>query len=428
MNFLFGSLKPFLNPVGFGASDFIEFGLAALLLAALLSRDRVVRGLAWLAARPALAVAVIAILPVLLRLALLSAHPPPVPRTAEEIANTVAPNTSHPMARFIAPASGPKAIAPAALFARAPWPAALLATAVFAATCYWMLLAALPPAWALGGGLFAAIGLGPLHAFANTYSGAAISAAAGCVACGAAWRLGRGRRILMAIPLLIALAIIADGRAVASTAAQPAINYVRAFLFPPLYLGLAGFAAALADRRFAALALIVAGWISLGGGFGAMAVVAGPLLLIAVEGARRLNATVAALLVTFCLAHFGFWYGVHLFEPRPGPVALRAFESWSGLSHTPDRRAAAAAALGPGRHLILVPQPSAAEWIVNDPDADGAPMVWARDLGAAETGKLLGYFKDRKAWRIDLRFTPARLSAYEQPLPSPPPEPPWKNL
>ena len=42
------------------------------------------------------------------------------------------------------------------------------------------------------------------------------------------------------------------------------------------------------------------------------------------------------------------------------------------------------------------------EWVYNGADIDAAKVVWARDMGASGNEELLQYFRDRKAWLIDV--------------------------
>jgi hypothetical protein len=41
------------------------------------------------------------------------------------------------------------------------------------------------------------------------------------------------------------------------------------------------------------------------------------------------------------------------------------------------------------------------EWVWNEASIDGAPVVWARDMGESENEELLGYFKTRSAWLVN---------------------------
>src|SRR5215467_10045463 len=72
----FRSFLPMRNPIGFGASDFIELGLAALLLVlALISRPWIEPCSSRFARRTGWCMLVLAVLPVALRLILIPRHP-----------------------------------------------------------------------------------------------------------------------------------------------------------------------------------------------------------------------------------------------------------------------------------------------------------------------------------------------------------------
>ncbi|HSM79230.1 MAG TPA: hypothetical protein VLT57_16440, partial [Bryobacteraceae bacterium] len=107
---LLSSFQPFQNPIGFGASDFIEFGLAALLLGlAAAWRPWIEPYGARLAGKTLWCLLLLAALPVVLRLALLPHHPVPTPDIYDEfshlfLADTLRhfrfANPVHPFHRF----------------------------------------------------------------------------------------------------------------------------------------------------------------------------------------------------------------------------------------------------------------------------------------------------------------------------------------
>jgi hypothetical protein len=71
------------------------------------------------------------------------------------------------------------------------------------------------------------------------------------------------------------------------------------------------------------------------------------------------------------------------------------------------------------RHLIIVRyQPTHSpqeEWVYNEADIDGAQVVWAREMDAAQNHKLLEYFKDRRVWLLEADVKPRRLVPYPMP-------------
>jgi hypothetical protein len=214
---------PLQNPLGFGLGDFVELGMAALLAAAILLRGRIEALLRALAARPAWSMAMLAALPIVLRLALLPHHPVPVAQTSDDFSYLLLGDTlthfrlanpMHPMRRFfetvfvlqepayasIYPLGQGFVLALGELLGE-PWIGVLLSVGAFCALCLWMLRAWVPPVWALAGGLLAVIEFGPLNQWTNNYWGGAVSAAAGCLVFGAIPRLRKQPRAREAVLL-----------------------------------------------------------------------------------------------------------------------------------------------------------------------------------------------------------------------------------
>jgi hypothetical protein len=154
----------------------------------------------------------LAILPVALRLALLSHHPAPSPDVYDEfshllVADTVRhfrlANPAHALQQFfetffvlqeptyssIYPLGQGLALALGRAIFGHPWAGVILATAAFCALCYWMLRGWTTPGWALAGGVLALLEFGPLCPWMNSYWGGALAAAAGCLVFGALPRL-----------------------------------------------------------------------------------------------------------------------------------------------------------------------------------------------------------------------------------------------
>jgi hypothetical protein len=208
-----------MNAVVMNASDAIELALTVVLGGvAFCWRPYLAPAAARLAERPRTCLALIAALPLVLRLALLATHPVPAPSNYDEFSHLLVADTllngrlanpAHAFARFfetffvlqqptyssIYPPGLGFSMAVGRLFFGLPWAGVLLTTASFAAACYWMLRAWTTPVWALGGGVLAALSFGPLSPWMNTYWGGSWTATAGCLVFGALPRL-RERAIL----------------------------------------------------------------------------------------------------------------------------------------------------------------------------------------------------------------------------------------
>jgi hypothetical protein len=213
------ALMPGPNPIGFGPADFLELGLAALLVAfAATWRPWLEPGFARLARRPVVSMLLLASLPVALRLALLGHHPVPAPDVYDEFSHFLVADTlrhfrlanpPHALPQFFEtfftfqqPAySSIYSLGQGLLLAFGwnlfglPWGGVLLAVAAFCALSYWMLRGWTTPGWALVGGALAVIQFGPLSPWANGYWGGALAATAGCLVFGALPRLRQAPRV-----------------------------------------------------------------------------------------------------------------------------------------------------------------------------------------------------------------------------------------
>jgi hypothetical protein len=207
------SFLPIANPLGFGASDFLELGLAAfLVVCAIVSRRQVEPWARRLSAHPAWCMAVLAAAPVILRLLLLPNHPVPTPDIYDEFGHLLVADTlrhfrlanpPHPLRQFfetffvlqrptyssIYPLGQGLILAIGWALFGTPWAGVILATAAFCALCYWMLRGWVSPLWALAGGALAVLEFGPLCQWMNDYWGGAVTACAGCLVFGALPRL-----------------------------------------------------------------------------------------------------------------------------------------------------------------------------------------------------------------------------------------------
>ncbi|HXM43948.1 MAG TPA: hypothetical protein VN924_22125 [Bryobacteraceae bacterium] len=224
MSQLFRSFLPLHNPIGFGASDFIELELAVLLVLLVAAQAGLGGRARRLAAHTRWCMLALAILPIALRLAMLAHSPVPTPNGSDEFSHLLAADTlrqfrlanpTHPLHRFfetifvlqeptdssIFPLGQGIALALGRMIFRYPWAGVLLSVAAMSALCYWMLLAWTTPGWALVGGLLTVIQFGPLRYWMNTYWGGAVSAVAGCLVFGSLPRLRANWRTRDAILL-----------------------------------------------------------------------------------------------------------------------------------------------------------------------------------------------------------------------------------
>jgi hypothetical protein len=213
LTYFLGSFDPVKNPIGFGASDYIEFTIAFLLVGFVVAWRPIIEPYGRrLSVKTRWCMLALAILPVGLRLALLAHHPVPTPDIYDEfghlfVADTLLhfrlANPAHALNKFfetffilqeptyssIYPIGQGVMLAIGRAIFGSAWSGVLVSTAGFAALCYWMLRGWTTPGWALAGGILAAIQFGPLNTWMNGYWGGTLAAAAGCMVFGALPRL-----------------------------------------------------------------------------------------------------------------------------------------------------------------------------------------------------------------------------------------------
>src|SRR5580704_9470119 len=206
------------NPIGFNTSDFIELGLAAILvISAITWRAGIARYCEKLARRTGWAMATLAVLPVALRLALLPWQPRPSPDVYDEFSHLLVADTlrhfrlanpAHALSQFfetffvlqdptyssIYPIGQGLMLAFGWNTFGYPWAGVLFCTAAMIGACYWMLRGWVSPEWALAGGFLALFEFGPLCLWMNDYWGGSLPALAGCLVFGALPRLRRQGR------------------------------------------------------------------------------------------------------------------------------------------------------------------------------------------------------------------------------------------
>ncbi len=224
---------PLINPIGLSASDFIELVLAILLiLLALVSRPLIEPYARRIAKRTGWCMLLLALLPIMLRLALLPQFPIPSPAVSDDfsyllLADTLRhfrlANPTHPFHQFfetffvlqepsyssIFPLGQGLVLAIGWIIFGHPWAGVAISIGAFCALCYWMLRGWTTPGWALIGGLLAVIEFGPLNQWMNSYWGGGVSAAAGCLVFGSLPRLPENAparyRVLLGLGLALQL-------------------------------------------------------------------------------------------------------------------------------------------------------------------------------------------------------------------------------
>jgi hypothetical protein len=213
------------------------------------------------------------------------------------------------------------------------------------------------------------------------------------------------------------------------------VRYYRFYFLPPLYLALVAFLPSLRQYRFAwvavALALFALG-TNFFPAFQVHYVAAATCLFVLMSvtglewlgrltfGGRPAGAEAARLIFFVCVAHFLFWYGLHVFDTGEISQAVRAYETWDNINHgNPERRIAVTHELqqAPGDVLVFVryaPQHIfQEEWVWNAADIDAARVVWARDLGPEENSRLLAYYPTRTGLLFEPDARPMRLTRYQ---------------
>jgi hypothetical protein len=175
-------------------------------------------------ARPRLCAALLFVLPLALRLALLSRNPIPVPSGADDFGYLLLADTlrhfrlanpplyqreffeqlfvlQQPAFAPIFPLGNGLLLA-VGTAAGCPWIGVLLGASLFTVACYWMLRGWTSPHWAFLGATLVAIQFGPLCYWMNCYWGGYTSAIAGCLCFGA---LPRRKFFLLGIGLALQL-------------------------------------------------------------------------------------------------------------------------------------------------------------------------------------------------------------------------------
>jgi len=219
--------------------EFVAVALVAAAIDALgtARRERVRTAVAGainaIAQRKQLAVAVAALVPMLIRAALLPVYPAPAPAIHDEFSNILLADTflqgrlanpPHPFAEhfetfqslqsptyssFRPPGPG-LLIAVGKLFGGSDWTGVWLGAGLMCGGICWMLQGWLPPLWALAGALLAGIQIGVLSYWMNSYWGGSLAATGGAIAMGALGRIWRaGPRPQFSFALGVGAALLA---------------------------------------------------------------------------------------------------------------------------------------------------------------------------------------------------------------------------
>ncbi len=93
-----------------------------------------------------------------------------------------------------------------------PWIGQLIITALMCSAITWMLQGWMPPAWALLGGMLAALRLGILTYWMNGYWSGSVVALGGALVLGALPRVQKSARVIDAVVMAVGLALLANSR------------------------------------------------------------------------------------------------------------------------------------------------------------------------------------------------------------------------
>ena len=130
--------------------------------------------------------------------------------------------------------------------------------------------------------------------------------------------------------------------------------------------------------------------------------VAGAMILIAVQGMRRLRLWRPADRPVGAALTAGIVGVSLLYWLAPLSVVLTG----PGRDATPRTKIVSQLQEQSGEHLVMVRYPpghsSHEEWVYNRANIDQAKIVWAREIDPASDRRLAAYFSDRRLWRLAL--------------------------
>jgi hypothetical protein len=109
---------------------------------------------------------------------------------------------------------------------------------------------------------------------------------------------------------------------------------------------------------------------------------------------------------------FVFHFATNLADLRTGEEVPRLALARDAVVRTLDKE--------PGPKLVLVRYSPDhyvhEEWVDNSANIDRQPIVWAREMGAAQDLPLLEYYRDRQIWLLQPDASPAKLSMLRPPI------------
>jgi hypothetical protein len=217
------------------------------------------------------------------------------------------------------------------------------------------------------------------------------------------------------------------------------VRYYRFFFLPPLYIALIAFFFALRSRRLVWVTATLA-IFALGTNLFPyllvhyLAAVTCLFVLVSVTGLQQLGrlcirgvpvgVEIVRVLILLCAAQFAAWYGLHLFE-SPAVYPVLRYETWDSIEGgRQERRVEVQKQMAEisGQLLVFVRYSARHryqdEWVWNGADIDASRVVYARELGLSEDGKLIRYFPNRKILLLEPDHDPPIIGPFQRASPA----------